>query len=276
MRRTTVSRTVAFSAVVPLAVLMLVPFFWLVRSSFMTQLELYLYPPPLWTKGFSLSNYVKAFTSINMPRLFGNTVTILIPVLAGTLITATMSAYAFARLRFPLRTFWFACVVSSMMLPAAVTLIPTFLIWSRLHGVNTFLPLTVPVWFGGGAFNVFLLRQFFMGIPRDLEDAAFIDGAGYGRILLRVMLPLLKPALVVVALFTFIGVWNDFLSPLIYLNDERLYTLALGLTQFIGTYTSRYNLLMAFAVMMVLPPITVFLFGQKYFIQGVVMSGLKL
>jgi multiple sugar transport system permease protein len=213
---------------------------------------------------------------VNFPLYFRNTMLIMIPVLAGTVLTSSMAAYAFARLRFPFKRFWFVLVLGSLMLPYAVTMLPTFLLWSKLGAVNTFLPLTVPAWLGGGAFNIFMLRQFFLTIPKELEEAAIIDGAGYFGIYYRIMLPLVKPALVVVTLFTFLAVWNDFLNPLIYLNNERLYTLALGLLQFKGTYSAEWQLLMAGSTILVIPPVLVFLLGQKYFIEGITLSGMKL
>jgi len=186
-----------------------------------------------------------------------------------------MVGYGFARMRFPLKRFWFTLILSSLMLPYAVSMLPTFLLWARLGAINTFYPLTVPIWFGGGAFNIFLLRQFFLTIPRELEDAAIIDGASHFQIFARIMTPLIKPALIVVGLFTFLNVWNDFLNPLIYLNEEKKYTLALGLMQFQGTYSTDWSLLMAGATIVVIPPVIVFIFGQKYFIEGVTMTGLK-
>jgi multiple sugar transport system permease protein len=258
------------------AVLAFVPLFWLVRSSFMSLGELYLYPPLIWSKMMRAMNYADAVNTVNFLLFFRNTITIMVPVMIGTVLTSSMSAYGFARLQFPYKRFWFILIISSLMLPYAVTMLPTFLMWSKLGGVNTFLPLTVPVWFGGGAFNVFLLRQFFMTIPKELEDAAVMDGAGFLDIYWRIMLPLVKPGLIVVALFTFINVWNDFLNPLIYLNDVNLYTLALGLLQFRGSYSSSWNLLMAGSTLVVIPPIIVFLLGQKYFIEGVTLSGMKL
>jgi multiple sugar transport system permease protein len=276
IRRKTLEVIPIYIVLVIGALLAFVPLFWLVRSSFMTLGELYVYPPLFWSKVMRWQNYVDAFTSVNFPLYFRNTLTILVPVMIGTVLTSSMGAYSFARLRFPLKRVWFAAIISSMMLPYAVTMLPTFLMWSKTGGVNTFLPLTVPVWFGGGAFNVFLLRQFFMTIPNEIEDAAVIDGANFFDIYARIMLPLVKPALIVVSLFTFINVWNDFLSPLIYLNDESLYTLALGLLQFRGTYSSKWNLLMAGSTIVVIPPIIVFLFGQQYFIEGVTLSGMKL
>lgn len=258
------------------AFLALVPLFWMIRSSFMSLSELYIFPPLLWSRAMRWINYRDAVTVVNFPLYFRNTMLIMIPVLAGTVVTSSMAAYAFARLQFPLKRMWFILVLSSLMLPYAVTMLPTFLLWSKLGAVNTFLPLTVPAWLGGGAFNIFMLRQFFLTIPKELEEAAIIDGAGYFGIYYRIMLPLVKPALVVVTLFTFLAVWNDFLNPLIYLNDERLYTLALGLLQFKGTYSAQWQLLMAGSTILVIPPVLVFLLGQKYFIEGVTLSGMKL
>lgn len=257
------------------AVVMFLPLYWLVRSAFMTTAEVFVFPPMVWSRHMQFSNFLTAWETASFPLYFLNTLRILIPVLIGTLLTSSLSAYGFARLRFPLKRFWFALILSSLMLPYAVYLIPTFLFWSRIGGVNTFYPLTVPVWFGGGAFNVFLLRQFLMTIPRDFDDAAKIDGAGYFTIYRKVMLPLIKPALIAVGLFTFMAVWNDFLNPLIYLNDSSKYTLALGLLQFQGTYSSNWPALMAASLMVVSIPIVVFALGQQYFIQGVTLTGLK-
>lgn len=274
-RRKTLEKIPAVIVLVFGAALGLVPLFWLVRSSFMTLGELYLYPPLVWSKVMRWPNYTDALSTVNFLLYFRNTMTIMVPVMIGTVFTSSLAAYGFARLRFPLKRFWFVMIISSLMLPYAVTMIPTFLMWSKLGGVNTFLPLTVPAWFGGGAFNIFLLRQFFLTIPTEIEDAAVLDGAGFFDIYLLIMLPLVKPALIVVSLFTFINVWNDFLNPLIYLNDTNSYTLALGLLQFRGSYSSAWNLLMAGSTLVVIPPILVFLFGQKYFIEGVTLSGMK-
>jgi multiple sugar transport system permease protein len=276
IRYATPQRIVSLCLLLVGAVLALVPLFWMIRSSFMTLSELYIFPPLLWSRAMRWSNYSDAVTVVNFPLYFRNTMFIMVPVLFGTVITSSMAAYAFARLQFPFKRLWFVLVLGSLMLPYAVTMLPTFLLWSKLGAVNTFLPLTVPAWLGGGAFNIFMLRQFFLTIPKELEEAAIIDGAGYFGIYYRIMLPLVKPALVVVTLFTFLAVWNDFLNPLIYLNDERLYTLALGLLQFRGTYSAEWQLLMAGSTILVVPPVLVFLLGQKYFIEGITLSGMKL
>lgn len=276
IRRKTLEKIPTIFILILGAALAFIPLFWLIRSSVMTLGELYYYPPLFWSKVVRWQNFLDAVKVVDFPLYFRNTMTIMVPVMVGTVLTSSMGAYGFARLRFPFKRFWFAMIISSMMLPYAVTMLPTFLVWSKLGAVNTFLPLTIPAWFGGGAFNVFLLRQFFMTIPNEIEDAAVIDGAGFLDIYGRIMLPLVKPALIVVALFTFMSVWNDFLNPLIYLNNEHFYTLALGLLQFRGTYSSNWHLLMAGSTIVVIPPIVVFLFGQNYFIEGVTLSGMKL
>ena len=155
-------------------------------------------------------------------------------------------------------------------------LIPQFLMWSKLHLVNSFLPLVVPVWFGGGAFNVFLLRQFFLTIPRDYDDAALMDGATYFRIYWQIMLRFIQPALIAVGLFQFLFAWNDFFNPLIYLSSQATYTLAIGLRFYIGSYATQWNDLMAASVIVVVPPVIVFFLGQRYFVEGVTLTGIKM
>ncbi len=275
IKRKTIQKSLTLVVLIGGALIASVPLYWLVRSSLMTLGEIFIFPPLLWPKIMRWSNYYDAVTAVNFLLYFKNTMTIMIPVLFGTLLTSSMVGYGFARMRFPLKRFWFTLILSSLMLPYAVSMLPTFLLWARLGAINTFYPLTVPIWFGGGAFNIFLLRQFFLTIPRELEDAAIIDGASYFQIFARIMTPLIKPALIVVGLFTFLNVWNDFLNPLIYLNEEKKYTLALGLMQFQGTYSTDWSLLMAGATIVVIPPVIVFIFGQKYFIEGVTMTGLK-
>jgi multiple sugar transport system permease protein len=154
-------------------------------------------------------------------------------------------------------------------------LIPQFLLWSKLHLVNTFLPLTVPVWFGGGAFYVFLLRQFFMTIPKDFDNAARLDGASYWRVYWQIMIPFIQPALLAVGLFQFLFIWNDFFQPLIYLSSKETYTLAIGLRFFIGSYATFWNNLMAASIIVIVPPVVVFLVGQRYFVEGVTLTGIK-
>jgi ABC-type glycerol-3-phosphate transport system permease component len=189
--------------------------------------------------------------------------------------SASLCAYGFARIKFPGRDFWFAIVLATMMVPYFVLMIPQFIIFSRLGWVNTFLPLTVPFFFGGGAFNIFLLRQFFRTRPNELSDAARIDGCSELGIYWRIIMPLAKPALATVAIFTFLFSWNDFIGPLLYLSSPENFTVAIGLATFRSVMRTRWDLLMAASTAMILPVVLLFFFAQRYFIQGIVMSGIK-
>ncbi len=258
------------------AVLCLIPIFWLLRSSLMTLGEIFQYPPLAWATRMRWDNYASAMTTVPFLLYSRNTLIIVIPTVLATLVTSTMSAYGLARFRFPLRGLWFSLVVGAIIVPPAVVLIPQFILWSRLQLVNTFYPLIVPYWFGGGAFNVFLLRQFFMTVPRDFDDAAHIDGASYFRILWQILVPMIQPALIAVGLFQFFFQWNDFFSPLIYLNDPNTYTLAIGLTHFIGTFATQWNYLMAATVIIIVPPVIIFFVGQRSFVEGITLTGIKM
>jgi ABC-type glycerol-3-phosphate transport system permease component len=188
--------------------------------------------------------------------------------------SCSLVAFAFDRLRWWGRDFWFVCSLGTLMIPYPVTLIPLYLIFSKLGWVNSFKPLIIPNYLGS-AFFIFLLRQFFLNIPLDLSDAARMDGARELQIYWRIVMPLAKPALVTVALFTFLGTWNDFLGPLIYLTDGSKYTLAVGLAAFRGQYRTQWDLMMAAATVVTVPVIIVFLFAQKQFIEGITLTGLK-
>jgi ABC-type glycerol-3-phosphate transport system permease component len=196
---------------------------------------------------------------------------------AGAVLSSSLVAYSFARLRWPGRDIWFGVVLATMILPEIVTLIPTYILFSRLHWVNTFLPLVVPPWLGGGAFYIFLLRQFYRGIPMELSEAAHIDGASELRIWWQIVMPLARPALAAVTIFAFNGAWEDYLHPLIYLSSESKYTLQLGLTTFEGSGggVPQWNLMMAASIVVMLPVVIVFFLGQRYFIEGVTLTGLK-
>jgi len=193
----------------------------------------------------------------------------------GQLLSASLVAFGFARLRFPGRDWLFLVLLSTIMIPYHVTLIPTFVLFRMLNWLDTYIPLILPYWLGGGAFYVFLLRQFYMRLPLELDDAARIDGASTLGIYWRVVLPQARPALGVVAVFTFLGHWNDFFNPLIYLNTTDKYTLALGINLFRGYQTTQWNLLMAASVMVTAPCILLYAFAQRFFIQGIVFTGLK-
>ena len=253
---------------------MLMPLVWLVRSSFMELNQIFIFPPVWIPEPFTFENYPGVFEAVPFLKYFINTFTILIPSVIGIVISCCMGAYAFSRLNWPYRDFIFAVLMTTLMLPYAVTLIPTFLIWAKLGLVNTFWPLIIPKWFGA-IFYIFLLRQFFLTIPKELDEAAKIDGANPLQILWHVILPLSRPALITVAIFAALAEWNDFLGPLIYLNNDEDYTLAIGLAQFTGLYHSQWNLLMAASTMVVIPVIILFFFAQKYFIEGIALTGTK-
>ena len=267
--------TLTYLLCIIFSIAMLLPLVWLVRSSLMSLDQIFLFPPEWIPKPWLWSNYPDALTTAPFGRYFFNTIVIVGLVVSGTVISATISAFGFARLRWPGRDIVFGAMMSTLMLPYAVTLIPTFIIWSKLGFTNTIVPLTLPAWFGGGMFNIFLLRQFFRGIPRDLDEAAMLDGANPLRILWDIIIPLSRPALITVGVFSFLGTWNDFLNPLIYLNDESKFTLALGLTQFKGLYNSEWGLLMAASTVVLLPVLVLFFFAQRYFVQGIAVTGLK-
>ena len=254
---------------------MLTPLVWLVRSSFMTLDQIFIFPPEWIPNPWQFDNYPTALDTVPLLRYFRNTLTILVPVVLGTVITATLAAYGFTRLRWPGRDLVFGVLMITLMLSYAVTLVPTFLLWSELGLVNTYYPLTVPAWFGGNIFYIFLLRQFFRTIPRELDEAAILDGAHPLRVLWDIIVPLSRPALLTVAIFSGLGVWNDFLGPLIYLNDSRKFTLALGLAEFTGLYSSEWNLLMAAATMMLVPVLVLFFVAQRHFVEGITLTGIK-
>ncbi|MCB0131681.1 MAG: carbohydrate ABC transporter permease, partial [Caldilineaceae bacterium] len=197
-----------------------------------TGAQTFLMPPKWIPEPLVWQNYPDAFSAVPFQKYFWNTLRIVLGATLGTLLTGSMAAFAFARLRFPGRNVLFGLVLSTIMLPGIVTLIPTFIVFRYLHWINTFLPLTVPFWLGGGAFNIFLFRQFFMTIPYELDEAARIDGASNLRIYWNIIMPLSKPVLATIAIFSFIHHWNDFFLPLIYLQDANKWTMAIGLQGF--------------------------------------------
>ncbi len=261
--------------IVFLALMVFFPIYWMFRSSLMSTFEMYAWPPVFIPQMWRFSNYIDALVRQPFWLYTRNTLTILLPVLAGTLVTTSLSAYAFARLNFPLKKMWFSLVIGSMLMPYAITLIPIYLIWSELRLVDTYWPLILPSYLGGGGFFIFLSRQFMMTIPKDLDEAATIDGCGFLRILVQIIVPLIRPVLVVITIFVFLNVWNDFLGPLIYVNSPDKYTVAVGLGLFKSEYKVDWGLLMAACCAVAIPPMLVFLFGQRYIIEGVTLSGLK-
>ncbi len=257
------------------AIVFMIPFAWMLSSSLKELPQIFVFPPKWIPNPVRLDNYAEALKRMNFLVALKNTLTITVLCLIGQVSSASLVAYGFARIRFPGRDFLFALVLSTMMLPSQVTMIPMFILFRSLGWVDTFKPLIVPSFFGGGAFFIFLLRQFFLTIPKDLEDAARIDGCGRVRIFLQIILPLAKPALITVSIFSFMSHWNDFMGPLIYLNSEHKRTLAIALQSFQGQYTADWNLLMAASVVVLIPVLVIFFTLQRYFVEGIVLTGLK-
>ncbi|HEY8746216.1 MAG TPA: carbohydrate ABC transporter permease [Chloroflexota bacterium] len=271
----TLRMTLVYVALALGGIIVCIPFVWMLSTSLKDEGSVFLYPPQWWPQPLQPQNYVQAMTVLPFALFFRNTlITTLVP-LVGALFSCSLVAYSFARLRWPGRDIWFLVLLATLMLPEQVTLIPRFILFRNLGWINTFYPLIVPPFFALGAFNVFLLRQFFMTISTETDDAAKIDGAGVLGIFWRILLPLSKPALAAVAVFVFKAHWDDFLNPLIYLHSQDHFTLALGLRAFQGEYGTDWNLLMAASLVVMLPVLLLFFFLQRYFIQGVVFTGIK-
>jgi multiple sugar transport system permease protein/sn-glycerol 3-phosphate transport system permease protein len=258
------------------ALVIMVPFYWMVSTSLKEQGNLYLYPPQWIPNPVILANFKEVWDTVPFARFTLNTAVIVALVMTGTLLSCSFSAYGFARLRAPGRDAIFVIVLATMMLPSAVTLVPTYIGFNKLGWTNSILPLVIPSFFGA-PFYIFLLRQFYLSIPKDLEESGRIDGASAFRIWWDLMLPLTKPALATVAVFTFFATYNDFFGPLIYLNDQEKQTIAVGLSYFTGSPTvgPKMHLLMAMTLMATIPTLTVFLFAQRYFVQSIVTTGVK-
>lgn len=260
------------------ALVFAVPFLWMLSTALKGDTQVFAQPPTFVPAPPVPGNFVAAWTVAPFTQFFANTLIISGSAVIGSVLTSSLVGFSFARLHWAGRDFWFMVMLSTLMLPSAVTLVPTFILFKSLGWVNTFAPLIVPSWVGGGAFNIFLFRQFFLSVPTDLDEAARIDGASSFWIYWRVVLPLSLPALGAVAILGFIGHWNDFIGPLIYLNKQSLFTLSLGLSllqgssEFNGQVVS-WNFLMADSVLVMLPCITIFFLCQRYFIRGISMTG---
>ncbi|HEV8634810.1 MAG TPA: carbohydrate ABC transporter permease [Chloroflexota bacterium] len=262
-----------------LALMFVFPLYWTLSSSLKAPYEILTYPPTLVPAVPQWGNYQRVFVNSPFARWIFNTIFVVALGTLGAVLSSSLVAYSFARFRYRGRDLIFLLTLGTMMLPAQVTLIPQYILWSKLGFVNTLYPLWLPQWFGGGAFNIFLLRQFILTLPRELDEAAFIDGASRFRIFRTILLPLCIPALATVTIISFIANWDDYLSPLVYLNSQEMYTLALGLSFFRNYPESgglpQQHLLMAATVMTTLPPIALFFAAQRYFVKGIVLSGLK-
>lgn len=275
-QRQLIADIIAFIFVIAIAGLTLLPLWWMFRSSLMKSVEIFTAPPPFFPPDWIWANYDLNPNIFNFGLLLRNTLTIAIPCVIFGTITAVMCGYAFARLKFKGKTFLFALCVGSMLVPPMVTLIPLNIAWTQFLKLgDTYWPLILPYFCGGGAFNIFLLRQFIKTIPQELDEAAKIDGAGYLRTLVSILVPNIVSAIIVVALLIFITTWNDLLQQTIYISSPEKRTLALGLTAFQGSFKLDYAGMFAATCLTFLPGVVVYLFGQRYFVEGIVMTGMK-
>lgn len=280
-RQQLIGRTVLYLVAIGASILFMLPFAWTIFSSLKTPSELYMFPPRWLPETPRFGNYAEVFELSPFGRWLWNSFYVAGLATFGAVLSAAVTGYSFARFRYPGRDLIFMLTLSTLMLPTEVTLIPLYLLFNKIKWLDTYLPLIVPSFFGGGAFLIFMMRQFFMTIPMDLDEAARIDGAGYLRIFWQILLPLSGPVLATAAVITFIGDWNAFLFPYIILNDKLKFTIGIGIKYFqtiaanIDSMEPRENLLMAASMMMTTPIIILFFTAQRYFVRGIVMSGIK-
>lgn len=274
-RRGYIKKVILYVFLICGALICLFPFYWMFRSSFMDIGQIFIMPPKMFPDPVVTTNYSEALEVMPYFKYLINTLIIVISNVGGAILSASICAFSFSRLRWIGRDKIFLVLLTSLMMPGIVTMIPTFVMWSKLNLTNSLIPLVLPIWFGGGVYNVFLFRQFFMGIPKELDEAAYVDGASFFQVYWKIVLPLSKSVMVVVGLFSFLNSWNDFMGPLIYLNDQAKFTLSLGLQLFQGSYGAQWNLLMAASVLVLLPAMLVFFLGQKHIIEGIATTGIK-
>ncbi len=266
-------RLMVYALLFGLSAIFLLPFLWMVSTSLKHEQDVFTYPPSFFPNSFQWQNYVDGWTLLPFNTFLRNSLIVTTANVVGNLISCSLVAYGFARLRGRGKNMLFLLLLATIMIPREVTIVPRFLLFSELGLVNTLWPLILPAWFGF-PFFIFLLRQFFMTIPRDLDDAARIDGASHLRILFDIILPLSRPALATVAIFAFIGNWTNLLDPLIYIRSTELYTLALGLNLFRGQNFTQFNMLMAVSIITLIPVLLIFFFAQRIFVRGVTLTGM--
>ena len=269
-----VTRVLMWICIILLCIISLFPFFWMVRSSLMTKTEIFGTPMRWLPETIQWQNYRDALTQVPFARYFLNSLFLVVVNIIGKLLSSSLVAFGFSRIEFRGKNIWFAIVIATMMIPWSVLLIPQFMLWNVVGFYNTYVPLTLPAFFLDG-FYIFLLRQFFSTLPRDYDEAAILDGASYFTIYSRIIMPLCKPALMTVCVFTFMNTWNDFIGPMIYLKDPKMSTVSLGLQMFISQYTTEWHLMMAAATVAIVPMIIMFFFAQRYFIEGMTFAGIK-
>jgi ABC-type glycerol-3-phosphate transport system permease component len=269
-----IEKTLGYATLVAVAALLILPLYWMLATALKAEQQTFAIPPEWIPNPVEWQNFARVFEEVPFGRFIVNTFILVGLNIIGELVAVTLVAYGFARLRFPGRSVLFLLMLSTLMIPYHVTLVPRFILFSKLGWINTYLPLFVPA-FTGSSFLIFLVRQYMMSIPYDLDEAAYIDGANRFQVFWYVVVPLCRPALMLVVVFTFVGVWNDFLQPLIYLNDPQLFTVSLGLSFFQGTRETNWNLLMAGSLLATIPPLLLFFFAQRQLIGGIAIEGLK-
>ncbi|NOK61842.1 MAG: ABC-type glycerol-3-phosphate transport system, permease component [Chloroflexi bacterium AL-W] len=270
-----ISRVTLYAMLIGFSILFLVPFLWLLSTSFKQESQAFAWPPTWIPNPFWPQNYVQMFELVPMTTYLINTVKIVALNATGAVLTASLVGYGFARLRAPGLNVLFAICLATLMLPHYITVIPLFMLYSRFGWVDTHIPLWITAWFGGGAWNIFLFRQFFSAIPRELEEAAMMDGASRFGCFWRIVLPNAKAPMAVVAVFAIQWNWTDIFHPVIFLNSRENFTLALGLTNLLGSRVTYVGPLMAASVLMTLPMVLMYFFAQRYITEGIVTSGIK-
>lgn len=274
MKQSIIRKLPLYALLIFFTLLFLFPFFWTLTSAFKAEAELHAYPPVWIPSNFSLSNFIEAWTSQPFTQYFFNSMIVVVGTTIGQLISCSLVAYGFARFKFKGRDVLFIILLATMMIPWDVTMIPMYMEFNAFGWINTLKPLIVPAWFGS-PFYIFLLRQFLLNIPKELEEAAMIDGANHFQIYYKIYMPLVKPTLVLIAVFNSLSVWNDYLGPLIFLNDQSKYTLTLGLAQFKGVGDVNMSAIMAITSIICIPPLIGFFFAQKQIIEGISTTGIK-
>jgi ABC-type glycerol-3-phosphate transport system permease component len=271
--RRLIKLVVVYALLLGFSVAFILPFMWMISTSLKQSKDVFTFPPSFLPNSFEWRNYIAGWTVLPFNTFLRNSLIVTCANVVGNLISCSLVAFGFARLRARGRDLLFLFLLATIMIPREVTIVPRFLLFKQVGLVNTLWPLILPAWFGY-PFFIFLLRQFFMSIPHELDDAARIDGASSFGIFTNIILPLSKPALAAVAIFAFIGNWSNVLDPLIYIRSQDLYTLALGLNLFRGVNLTQFNLLMAVSIITLLPVLIVFFVAQKLFIQGVTLTGM--
>ncbi len=271
-----IAKTIIYIILIGAVVICVLPFIWMLSTSFKAPTEVYIVPPTIIPNSPTLQNYPKGWAYADFGTFTRNTVFVALMATLGTIISSSLVGYGFSRFSSRFSSILFLVLLGTMMLPSQVTLIPQYILYNKLNWIDSYAPLIIPSWLGGGAFNIFLFIQFFRTIPKELDEAAMIDGASSFQTFILIMLPSVKSVILAVGVMALVYNWNDFFTPLIYLNSMSKYTIAIGLQFFQSAYGNvQMGMMMAVSILTLLPVLIIFFFAQKYFIQGIKMSGLK-